>query len=320
MRCHKLFLRSVLFGLIAGVWGCATTSNRYVPETAEVDPFPRDSAPKELVTNCRSQDLDACGALDDLNAKILELEQLHENQHAELEAILKEISRLLNYKELPPAATVTAKKPVTKGWADPQASYPSKMVVRIEYKRGLERMQAPGDLPKELVSQIKKLSGKSKKFRKAWDKQLQASRVVLPKRLLEKRKMGSITFELSERKPKSIKNLPADLLDKYIRRDRTAWAALASHVVTEPDLRYRSVQDHEVAVHPALTVRRPAKGKGKYVVTESTATRERLKLTSTLKAEHFCETLRAELRFYPSDGAPEMKVVFRPVSKRRSSR
>ena len=319
MRCHKLFLLPVLFGL-TGVWGCATTSTKYVPETVQATPFPTDPDPKELVTNCRSQDLVACEALDGLNAKIMELEQLHESQHAEMEAILKEISRLLNYRELPPAATVTAKKPNTKDWYDPQASYPSKMVVRIEYKRGLERMKGAGDLPKELVSQIKKLSGKSKKFKKAWDKQMKASRVALPERLLEKREMGSLKFELSERKPKIIKNLPADLLDKYIRRDKNSWAALASHVVSEPDLRYRSVQDHEVAIHPALTVRRPAKAKGKYVVTESSATRERLKLTSTLKAEHFCETLRAELRFYPSGGAPEMKVVFRPVSKRRRSR
>jgi len=299
-------------------WGCATKTAP-PPEVVEVTPFPRDPIPEELVTNCRSEDLVACDALSEMNAKITALDELHQTQYGELEKILKKIARLIKYKERPPAATVTADQPDTSKWTDPQGKYPSKMVIRIEYKRGLERLATKTDVPKELTAELADLYRKSKKFAKAWDKKVSSARVRLPKELMAKREMGSLKYNLVEKKG-TINHIPKKLLDKYIVRNAQPWAAKASHVITEYRLSYKSAKDHEVNILPALTVTRPENGKGSYGISETRAKRERLVLTSMLDAENYCETLRAEMRFYPKGKSPPMKVVFRPVSNRRSSR
>jgi len=277
--------------------------------------FATDDPPLELLTHCRSATLsDGCDAIGELDEKLAKLLDLHAEQMSQLEALVKQIGTLLHFAESPPAATVSADQPNTKSWADPNRYYPSKMTIRVESKDGFARLQTSRNVAKELPARVKALRAATKAAKKSWFKALADAEVKVPEEILLARK--STTLSLSHKGRRMVaKDVPVALLSKYIKRDQPQWAGVASYVIDLPDLSNVFLSQERIPLASAMTVVRPTeRGKG-FSIKVSSAKRERQVVGATIMGRHFCDTLRAEMRFVHASKTPPKKIVFRAIKR-----
>jgi len=282
--------------------------------TKSKEPFATDALPAELLTHCRSQTLaDGCDAVRDMDARLGKLLELHASQMVALEELVKPIAPLLQHPEAPPAVTVSADQPDTKSWTVPDGLYPTKMTLRVEFKDGYERLKTDADVAAELPKLVKALKKGAKEIQKEWAEAMAEAKVVVPKDVLAARAATSLTLS-HDGQSIVAKHVPGSLLSKYVSRDQPHWAGVASHVIDLSDLTNLFLSHHAVPMQPAMTVASPKGGKGGFAINVTTAKRERHVFESKIMGRHFCDELRAEMRFVHAGKTPPRKVVFRKVA------
>jgi hypothetical protein len=283
--------------------------------TRNKTPFAPDEPPLELLTHCRSATLsDGCDAIQEMDEKLAKLLKLHAEQMSQLKALVKPIGALLHFAESPPAATVSADQPNTNSWADPNSYYPSKMIIRVESKDGFARLETSVDVARELPRRVKALKKAAKDVKKSWFKALAEAEVRVPPEVLVARK--STTLSLSHKGRRIVaKDVPVALLTKYIKRDQPQWAGVASYVIDLRDLSNVFLSQERVPLAPAMTVVRPGEKGGGFSISVSSAKRERHIVSAKIMGRHFCDTLRAEMRFVHAAKTPPKKIVFRAIKR-----
>jgi len=314
----KNFLRIIICVVALSAVGCGPSrpSINYGEEMVRpTKSFPTDPIPPELLTHCRSQTLsEGCEAITELDGRIFELVKLHFNQMEAFEKLVRPVGPLLAHPESPPAATVAADQPKTKNWSDPDASYPSKMTVRVEFKDGFDRLDSTLDIGAELPKRIAALKKASKSMNKEWAKAIARAKVPVPKDILKARASTTLTLRHNGRKI-SAKNVPVHLLEKYIKREQPSWQGIASHVIDSETITNRALTNFAVPMEAAMTVSSPKDGKGDFVIQVASSKRERHEFAAKLLGRYFCDELRAEMRFVHEGSLPPKKVVFRKVAK-----
>jgi hypothetical protein len=291
--------------------GCATVR---VPPKVAPQPFKMDPPPGQLGTTCATDTLGGCDRLQELQSKTTALRAVHAADMKKLKGLAKALGRLLSLPEAIPRATVVAEQPDTSGWVDPDGIYPAVLVVRLEYDRGLDRLGKKAWT--DIIQAIDVLRETSELISKNWTRVAAESGSKIPPEILAERRDALVTVQLAEGTTQF--RLPMDLAANYLRREAVPWVVVASHVTTEGKLKHKMIQEHIMAIRPALEITQQRKGSAMAVtITESIPLRDRKVFQSEIAARDYCKKLRGELRFVPFGQMPPRKVEFRPVAGAR---
>ncbi len=287
--------------------GCLPSASKS-PSRDRVDiprvPFAIDPPLDPLNTSCLTSTLNGCDEARSLEDGIRAMTKLHKIQMGEVDTHLRTLSILLNRTDDIPSLRVTAPQLRTDGWVDPNASYPAPLELRMEAKRGLERMGP--DTIEKMDAALTALEQQADTHRSAWNAliDLYPPGLVLPDSVLEERRYKSVNVAL--RHVRFQFDVPQHLGQRYIKRDVAPWVAVASHVITDAGVRYKAVGEHRKNLPTALTV----SGKGPFVISESPETRGKWRYQSKIKPSDACKKLRGELRFVRADKAVPLRASF----------
>ena len=291
-----------------GVLSISTGCTKQVGPAPAAESFKIDAPPVPLNPSCATGGLAGCDTTQALKGAVGVMQGLHDGQMSEMSTALRSLAGVLNRKDSTPTVRITAPKLSPDNWVDPEGTYPADLELRVQSTRGLESMGE--NSVADMKGALGQLDTLAKAHKEQWDTTLEAqpAGLVLPDEIGEQRKQALVNVKLDDADYSFA--VPQHLGAAHIQRSLTPWVGVASHVITEPGMKYEVVHEHRKELTPALSV----SGTGPFSIVERRPGREVHKFTSEITPADACQKLRGELRFIRADASVALRATFRHVS------
>ena len=259
---------------------------------------------------CQTEGLEDCSAVEQLAAAEAALRELHAEQVEEQQEAVERVLEVLKAPDETPIMRVTAVPLEPDTWSSKDQEVPAVLEVRSEMERGLSAM---GD---ETRSTLRKVLGDLKKLHErhveAFDdlKDEAPKSFTVPADILKERAPAMVSASVVEGTA-SFKILTAALADQEFDRVQP-WVAVVSFVITDDGLPFRSIDDHELRLPPAVTV---ALGDSSLAITERKPKAGKTEVSSTVPVAAVCDSLRGEIRYRRADEPLRLQASFQPIEK-----